>query len=147
MAQVKLYFEDIVEGQEASPFERTTDLMNFNRFAAVNDEFSYRHMDDDFGRKRGEKGVVAMGNLRFSYLHNMLREWIGEAGHIRRVKCEYRGKHYKGDTLTCRGRVVKKYVQGGEHLVDLEVWVQNQKGETISPGEATVALPSLGSTY
>lgn len=144
MALATLYFEDVAEGQEPPPFLRMTDLMHFNRFAAINDEFVYFHMDDEFARKRGEQGVVGMGNLRFSYLHNMLREWIGDRGRIRRVSCEYRGINRKGDTLTCRGRVVKKHIQDGEYLVDLEVWVENQKGENISPGEATVALPSRG---
>lgn len=141
MAKV-LYFEDVAEGQEVPPFVRTTDLMHWNRFAAVNDEFVYLHMDDEFAKKRGEKGVLAMGHLRFSYLHNMLRAWIGESGRLKRVACQYRGVNYKGDTLTCRGKVVKKYLQDGENLVDLEVSVVNQNGEVLSPGQATVALPS-----
>lgn len=142
MTEVTLYFEDVREGQEVPPFQRTTDLMHWNRFAAVNDEFVYLHMDDAFAKGRGEKGVLAMGHLRYSYLHNMLRAWIGDLGRIRRVACQYRGINYKGDTITCRGRVVKKYRQGGQNLVDLELRVENQNGEIISPGQATVALPS-----
>ena len=144
MAEIKLYFEDVSEGQEIPPFQRTTDLMHWNRFAAVNDEFVYVHMDEAFAKARGEKDVLAMGHLRFSYLHNMLRAWIGDYGSIRRVACQYRGSQYKGDTITCRGKVVRKYSEGTEYLVDLEVWVENQNREIISPGEATVALPSRG---
>ncbi len=142
MAGDRLYFEEVKEGQEPLPFVRTTDMMHFNRFAAVNDEFVSFHMDDEVARQRGETAVVGMGNLRFSYLHNMLRGWIGDTGRIRRVSCEYRGINRKGDTLTCRGRVVRKYVQGEERLVDLEVWVERQNGEKISVGQAIVALPS-----
>jgi hypothetical protein len=47
-----------------------------------------------------------------------------------------------GDTLLCKGKVTKKYVKGGEHLVDCEVWVENQRGEKFTPGEATAALPT-----
>src|SRR3972149_3213032 len=115
MAGATLYIEDVSEGQEVPPFQRTTDLMHLNRFAAVNDEFVYIHMDDEFARGRGEKGVLAMGHLRFSYLHNMLRAWIGDWGRIRRLACQYRGVNYKGDTITCRGRVVKKYHRGGDN--------------------------------
>lgn len=142
MAGIDLCFEDVSEGQEVPPFQRTTDLMYWNRFAAVNDEFVYVHMDDEFARQRGEKGVLAMGHLSFSHLHNMLRAWIGDSGRIKRVACQYRRINYKGDTITSRGRVVKKYGQEGDNLVDLEVWVENQNGEVITPGTATVALPS-----
>ena len=142
MTRATLYFEDVTEGQEVPGFQRTTDLMHWNRFAAVNDEFVYLHMDDEFAKRRGEKGVLAMGHLRFSYLHNMLRDWIGDSGRIRRVACQYRGINYKGDTLTCRGCLIKKYRRGGDNLVDLDLRVENQDGQIISPGQATVALPS-----
>lgn len=142
MAQAQLFFEDVTEGQEVPPFQRTTDLMHWNRFAAVNDEFVYLHMDDEFARRRGEKGVLAMGHLRFSYLHNMLRAWIGDKGRIKRVACQYRGIQYKDETITCRGKVTKKYGRDGQNLVDLDLRVENQNGDIISPGTATVSLPS-----
>lgn len=141
---VSLYFEDVKEGDEVPVFQRTTDTMHFNRFAAVNDEYGYIHMDDAFARERGQKGVFAMGHLRFCYLHNMLRAWIGDSGSIRRVTCQYRGIQYKGDTVSCRGRVVRKYSDKTEHFVELEVWVENQNGDVLSPGQAIVVLPSRG---
>lgn len=136
------FFEDVTEGQELPPFTRTTDLMTWNRFAAVNDEFVDFHMDDEAARKRGDKGVIGMGNLRFSYLHSMLRAWIGEAGNLRRLACQHRGINYKHDTLVSRGRVTAKRTVDGEYLVDLELWVENQDGEHLDTGAATIALPS-----
>jgi acyl dehydratase len=135
-----LRFDDLREGQELPPFVRTTDLMNWNRFAAVYDEFVDFHMDDEAARRRGEKGAIGMGNLRFSYLHSLLRAWLGEAGEIRRLACQHRGINYKGDTLTCHGRVVGTRVANGERLVELELWVENQRGERIDTGSATVVL-------
>ncbi|MDP6101195.1 MAG: MaoC/PaaZ C-terminal domain-containing protein [Dehalococcoidia bacterium] len=138
----ELYFEDVSVGQEVPTFQRTTDLMYWNRFAAVNDEFVPVHMDDEFAKSRGEKGVLAMGHLSFAHLHNMLRDWIGDSGQIKRVACQYRGINYKDDTITSRGQVVKTYSEGEQNLVDLEIRVENQRGEIITPGTATVALPS-----
>jgi acyl dehydratase len=137
-----VYFEDLKEGQELPPFERRTDFANWNRYAAVNDEFVAIHMDDEAGRAAGMTGAFGMGNLRYAYLHNLLRDWIGIEGDLRRVSIQYRGLNYKNDVLTCRGRVTRKYEEDGERLIDLEVWVENQRGEIVSPGQATVALPS-----
>jgi len=38
--------------------------------------------------------------------------------------------------------VTKKYIQDDEHLVELDVWVQNGKGEVTVRGTATVRLPA-----
>jgi acyl dehydratase len=48
------------------------------------------------------------------------------------------------DTVTCSGRVVAKSSKDDLHLVDLEVWAQNQRGEKVVTGRATLALPSRG---
>ena len=50
MNQSQVFFEDVEEGFEIPTFERTTDFMHWNRYAAVNDEFVYIHMDDEAGR-------------------------------------------------------------------------------------------------
>ncbi len=138
----KLYFEDVQEGQEIPAFVRKTDYMHWNRYAAVNDEFVYIHMDDEAGRAAQQSGGFGMGNLRFAYMHNLLHAWIGDDGMIRKVGIQYRGFNFKNDVLTCKGKVTKKYTDDGKHLVDLDIWVENQKGEQVSPGNATVELPS-----
>ena len=48
----------------------------------------------------------------------------------------------EGETWWCKGAVTKKYVQGGEHTVECDIWVENGKGEKTTPGKALVVLPS-----
>ena len=45
------------------------------------------------------------------------------------------------ETLTCKGLVKRKYTANGEHLVDCEIWNENEKGERLVVGSATVRLP------
>ena len=118
------------------PFVRTTGLQNWNRYAAVNDEFIDIHMDDESARAVGMAGVFGMGNLRIAYLHNMLRDWVGEAGDIAEFRCEFRGTNLKGDTLTGHGTVTN--VEG--RLVSLDLGVTNQDGAETTPATATVVL-------
>ena len=84
------------------------------------------------------------GRLRYSYLHSALREWIGDGGDIVFINAQYRGINYKGDTLTCSGRVTGKREENGRHLVDVDIAITNQRGEVVTPGNGTVALPSRG---
>ena len=140
-----VYFEDVEVGQEITPWPRKTDLMNWNRYAAVNDEFVYMHMDHEAGRAAAnEQGAFGMGNLRYSYLLNMLRDWIGDEGEIRELGCQFRAINQLNDELTCTGTITDKKVENGEHLVHLDIDVVNQDGQGTTPGHAIVVLPSRG---
>lgn len=138
-----VYFEDINVGDEIPAWSRTTDFMNWNRYAAVNDEFVYIHMDDEVGRAAlNERGAFGMGNLRYTYLLNALRDWIGDEAEIREAAVQYRAINQKNDTLTVTGKVTDKKVEDGENRVYLETNVVNQLGEATCPGHAIVVLPS-----
>jgi len=140
---VKVYFEDVKVGDAMPAWSRTTDFMHWNRYAAVNDEFVPFHMDDEAGRRAGnQQGAFGMGNLRYAYLANALRDWIGDEAEIREIGCQYRAINQKNDILTVVGKVEGKETVGGEHRVRLSVNVTNQKGEPTCPGHAVVALPS-----
>lgn len=142
---VNVYFEDISVGDQIPTWSRRTDLMNWNRYAAVNDEFLPFHMDDEAGRASlNEKGAFGMGNLRYAFLLNALRDWIGDESEIREVGCEFRAINQKGDFLTVTGTVADKRTEDGEHRVFLDVNVINQDGLATCPGHAVVVLPSRG---
>lgn len=138
-------FESIQIGDQIPPYVRTTHFTEWNRYAAVNDEFIPIHMDDEAGRAAGnERGAFGMGNLRLAYLVNMLQAWIGDEGEIRALNAKYRSMNQKGDTLRGIGEVTGKEIvdgpDGPEYLVHLKIDVVDQNGTSTTPGEATVAL-------
>ena len=137
-----VYFEDVSVGDQVPEFQRATDFMNWNRFAAVNDEFVYIHMDDEVGKAAGQEAAFGMGNLRYTYVLNALREWIGDEAEIREISMQFRAINHKHDVLTTHCRVSDKKVEHGEHRVYLDVDVYNQHDERTSPGHAVVVLPS-----
>lgn len=131
---------DLTPGAEIPPFERHTDFANWNRFAAVNDEFIAIHMDDDAGKAAGYSGAIGMGNLQWSYLHNALQAWIGDRGRVVRLSCQFRAPNRRGTTVTARGvvRDVRREDEGT--FVDLEITLEDEDGQRLAPGEATVLL-------
>jgi hypothetical protein len=130
-------------GGELPPFSRITGPANWNRFAAVNDEFVAIHMDDEAGRKAGATGAFGMGNLQWAYLHNMLRDWAGDAGRIASASCQFRGLNLKDQTLSARGRVCGGRTGDGDTLVDLELWTEVEGGPRLATGTATVVLTDI----
>jgi acyl dehydratase len=123
-------------------FQRATGFHNWNRYAAVNDEFVPIHMDDEAGRAAGYPTAFGMGNLQWSYLHNMLRSWAGDDGQILRLSCQFRAPNTKGQTVTAHGIVTAVREGDGQRIVDLEIWTEDQTGAKMAPGTATVALGS-----
>jgi acyl dehydratase len=139
---VNIYFDDIKIGDQIPVWSRKTDFMNWNRYAAVNDEFIYIHMDDEAGRAAAnEQGAFGMGNLRFAYILNALRDWLGDETEIRELRCEFRAINQKNDVLTVTGTVKDKRVEEGENRVYIDVDVVNQTGAKTCPGKAIVVLP------
>ena len=139
-----VYYEDVEIGQEIPAFVRETDFMNWNRYAAVNEEFVYIHMDDEAGKAAGQGAAFGMGNLRWAYVLNALRAWIGDEAEVRELSLQFRAVNHKHDVLRTTGVVTEKKQENGENLVVLEVNVLNQKDEKTAPGRAVVSLPSRG---
>jgi acyl dehydratase len=129
-------------GTELTPFVRTTGFHNWNRFAAVNDEFVPIHMDDEAGRAQGFAGAFGMGNLMWSYLHDLLRNWMGDDGRIVSMSCSFRAPNNRGMTVEARGTVTAVREEDGETLVDLELAVVDHDAPdtVLVPATATVAL-------
>ncbi|MSQ26587.1 MAG: hypothetical protein EXR51_00385 [Dehalococcoidia bacterium] len=140
----KLYFEDVQVGDRVPEFRRQTGYMEWGRFAGANEEYVAIHEDDDAGTKSGLPGGIGMGNLRFCYVQNMLNDWMGEDGWIKKVSLQYRGLNLKNDWIITKGTVTGKQKQDGECLVELDVQAENGKGEVTAPGKAVVLLPCRG---
>jgi hypothetical protein len=77
-----------------------------------------------------------------AFLCQLMTDWIGGAGTLKKINCSYKGMNLPGETITCRGKVTKKYVQEGQNLADCAIWAENPRGEKTATGTATVALPS-----
>ena len=132
---------ELTVGAEIPVFERATGLQNWNRYAAVNDEFVDFHMDDEAGRAAGFPTAFGMGNLQWSYLHSLLRSWIGDDGRILRLSCQFRSPNIRNQVVSARGKITAIRDEGLDTVVDLDVWTENDSGQAMAPGSATVAIP------
>src|SRR5436190_9344782 len=92
-------------GDEIPVFSRRTGFDVWNRYAAVNDEFVPIHMDDEAGRAASLPGAIGMGTLQWAYLHNVVREWLGESGRILEMSCRFKAMNRKDRLVSAGGRV------------------------------------------
>lgn len=100
------------------------------------------HLDTSIAQDIGIPIAYDIGFQRICWLGHLLTNWMGDEGFLKRLYAELRRFNMLGDTTWCKGKVVKKYIEGEDHLVDIRVWGENQRGEVTMPGHATVVLPS-----
>ena len=151
----QLYWEDIKEGQEITALSKVASTLTLVKWAGAYGDFNPLHYEEEFAKTLGVGAPIVHGALKRAWLVNLVTDWIGEKGRLKKLSCRYKGMDYPrkmksfddpqdGETWWCKGKVTKKYVEGDLHLVDCEIWVENGKGVQTTPGTATAVLPSKG---
>ena len=102
------------------------------------------HAEQTMAREVGMPGGYDVGPQRISWIGQLMTNWMGDDGFLRRLNVSVRRPNIFGDVSWCRAKIVDKRVEEGAHLVDLEVWVDNQLGETTAQGTAVAELPVHG---
>lgn len=139
--ETQTYFEDVAVGQEIE-LKLVPSTQQLVQWAAGSGDFYQIHYDVEFAKSTGLPGVIIHGALKHALLGRMLHEWVGYGGTIKKWGVSYRGMDVPGQELVCKGVVTETRQEGGENLVDLEIWTANPEGQKTTPGTATVALPS-----
>ena len=83
-----------------------------------------------------------LGVQRFSWAGHLLTNWMGDDGFLKKLDARCKLFNVFGDTQFLSGTVSRKYQEGDEYLVDIEIRTMNQRGENTMPGHGTVSLPS-----
>lgn len=132
-------------GESIGVFERETGFPTWNRYAAVNDEFVPIHMDDEAGRAAGYDAAFGMGNLQWSYLHNVVRAWLDGRGRIVSISCQFRRPNLKG-ILRASGSVTSIAESDGGTIVDIDLNVTDATGGATAPATARVIFDPITPT-
>jgi len=140
----QLYYEDIVAGSEIPPVVKQATTRQLVMWAGASGDYYEIHYDKDFAQSQGLPGVIIHGQLAGSFLGQLITDWMGEQGNLRKLTCSYRGMNFPGEVVTCKGKVSKKYVEDGKHCVECSLWVENPQGEKTVLGMAIVILPTRG---
>ncbi len=100
------------------------------------------HWEEDFALEVGAPGAYDYGPERNSWLTHQLTNWMGDDGFLRKSHCKVRRHNPEGDMLFIHGKVKRKYVENGLHLVEIEQEGRNQDNELSVVGTGVVELPS-----
>lgn len=101
------------------------------------------HYNKNAAQGAGLPAPYTAGVQNQSWLINLLTNWMGDEGWLKRNYAEYRKFVYFSDVVRFTGKVAKKYIdENGEYCVDIIANGINQRDEEIIPSLSTVILPS-----
>lgn len=117
---------------EYGPLTRT----NFVRYAGASGDFNPMHHDETFAQGVGLPSVFGHGMFTAGVLSRAIVDWVG-VENVRSYGCRFTSRVWPGDVLTCKITVADKL---DDNLAELDAKVENQDGEVVLTGTATVKL-------
>ena len=100
------------------------------------------HDSDADARNRGIPYALAEGKENCAEIGHGVTNWIGDDGVVKKLDLQNRAINYHGDMNWIKGKVARKYVENGEHLVDLDLMNECQDGRVNTKGMGIVRLLS-----
>ena len=143
--QNQIFFEDVEVGTEIPSLVKDITTRQLVKWAGASEDFNEIHYDKDFALRQGLPGVIIHGRLKAAFLGQLLSDWIGDGGVVKKLGCNYRGMDVPGKQLVCKGKVSNKYTDAKGCYVECEVWTENPEGQRTTTGNATVVLPKKSS--
>jgi len=141
----QVYFDDINEGDEIPELAKNCSTQQLVMWAGASGDFYQIHYDQNFAKNTGLDSIIVHGALKNAFLGQLLHDFVSPGGEVKEFGCQYRGMDYPDQDITCKGTVTKTYVEGDQHIVELDIWTENPDGQKTTPGTAKVVLPSRGS--
>ena len=141
MERETLFFDNITVGDEAPPVV----VSNISRtqivkYAGASGDFNPIHHDELYAIRAGNDRVFAMGMMTAGFVSRMVTDWIGD-GNLRKYRIRFATRIWPGDTVTCKGKIAKKFTEGGKKYIEADVFAENQLGEKTIIGKIVAELP------
>lgn len=140
MADTKISWNSIAEGSEIPPLTKKPTHVQLFMFSAITWNRHLIHYNAEYARRDGLPGCCVHRALIGNYLVQLLSGWIGTDGKIAKVEWNVRASALPGDTLVCKGKVLKKRTEGEKKVAECEIWVEKNNGEMVAPGRGEVII-------
>lgn len=141
----ELYWDDVKEGEELPSLVMPITITRCVFMASASRDFAPQHHNQEYAQQRSKARDMFLGtHFNIGMLSRFMTDWGGPRSIVRRIRLSMGRTICPGDDMIITGQVAKKYVQAGEHHVDIDILVSTQEGPAYNCG-GTLALPTRGS--
>jgi acyl dehydratase len=138
------FWEDVRDGDELPTLVMPITPTRCVYLASATRDFSPQHSNRDYAQQRSKaRDVFVNTPFNLGMVSRFATDWGGPQSTVRRMKIAMREPVCAGDDMIISGRVARKYVEDGDHRVDLDLMIATQDGPA-TPCSATIALPARG---
>ena len=139
------YFEEITVGDSLPALKKgPISLTDLVKYSGASGDFNPLHTVPEYAKSRaGLPDVIGHGMLSMGYAGQLITDWMGPDGEVKRLKAQFRAMTFLNDEVTCEGVVADKRQTADGNLVDINiVLTAGRESRRTIVGSATVALPS-----
>jgi acyl dehydratase len=104
------------------------------------------HFDVEIAHEIGMPGAYDQGWMRVNWMGHLVTNWMSDWGFVRKLEVRLALPNLVGDVTWLKAKVSRRFIENGEHLVELECRGENQRKERNMEGSAIVRLPSKDPT-
>ena len=136
------FWEDVNVGDEADGFSMELTWTALALQVSGSQDWSTVHHDPVFASESGHATPFFNTGWTAAMLGRVLSDWAGPSGWLCRLDFGMRKMNALGDTVRGGAAVTGKNVaDDGRHLVELDVWLENEREGRTTPATATMSLP------
>ena len=128
---------DVEFGEELPAFKPDTSLPNVKRFAVAAGWDGPRFTDHEYARKEGLPGALVPGIMSQGFLSAMIHNWAPSAD-VRLVDTVFRAPCVVDESYHINGVVTD--IDEETRVIEIDLTLQNEKGETPVVGTAKITL-------
>ena len=139
MSVEKLDYDSLAENMELPEINRgPINRRQLVDYASASGDYNKIHYDDEFAKKAGLEGTIAHGMLVMALVGSYITDSF--KGKLKNFKIRFMGMTKENDMLTMKGKVVKKYEEDGEKLVEIAIQSETQNDVKTTQGSALIVF-------
>jgi len=108
-------------------------------YASASGDYNLLHYDESFARKTGLKGCIAHGMLQMAMCASYIMNWA-KNGTLKKFKLRFSDIVNENDVLTFKGKIINKYQESNENLIEVRVLTETQEKRITSQGSVIISF-------
>ena len=103
----QVYWDDVSEGMNLPSLVKHPTTRQLVQYAGASGDYYEIHYDQDYAKSIGLDTLIIHGALKSAFLGQLVTQWMGPLGSLKRLGCQYRGMDSPGNPITAKGTITR----------------------------------------